>query len=237
MKSNKECDIVRDLLPNYLENMTSQTSNEYIQNHIEKCEECQAILKGMNKEISADEKYQDKEIDFLKKIKQTSNTQKRMIIISISLLLMLCLYIVLFVLPNYTWIKDQEGNIDILGTIFNHKTISNDSYYVAIKTIDNTEISQNEKSYNQILILQINEDNNKCENYKYIVWGVKESYVQQKISKIVELMNGKNNEISNIRYNTNSYSYNINIDTIGMNKEELLPRLIDADDDKMIDIY
>ena len=38
MKSNKECDIIRDLLPNYLENMTSQTSNEYIQNHIEKCE-------------------------------------------------------------------------------------------------------------------------------------------------------------------------------------------------------
>lgn len=160
-----------------------------------------------------------------------------MIIISISLLLMLCLYIILFVLPNYTWIKNKEGNIDILGTIFNNKTASNDSYYVAIKTIDNAEISQNEESYNQILILQVNEDNNKCENYKYIVLGVKESYVQKEISKIVELMNDKNNEISNIRYNANSYSYNINIDTIGMNKEELLPRLIDADDDKIIDIY
>lgn len=41
---NNECEIVRDLLPLYLDNLCSEPSKEYIEEHIEKCEECKMIF-------------------------------------------------------------------------------------------------------------------------------------------------------------------------------------------------
>ena len=48
-----ECKIVRDLLPNYVEDLTSKETKEFIENHIEACKECKDILdllKGDKKE-------------------------------------------------------------------------------------------------------------------------------------------------------------------------------------------
>lgn len=45
MKLKKECSITRDLLPYYLENLTSDTSNEYVSNHLLTCSECQKYKK------------------------------------------------------------------------------------------------------------------------------------------------------------------------------------------------
>ena len=43
----KNCSIIRDLLPNYIENLVSEDTKQYINRHIEKCEECKQILKDM----------------------------------------------------------------------------------------------------------------------------------------------------------------------------------------------
>lgn len=51
MEQRLDCDIVRDLLPSYLENMTSQVSNQYIDEHLKSCEECRNICKQMGEEI------------------------------------------------------------------------------------------------------------------------------------------------------------------------------------------
>lgn len=44
---NKECEIVRDLLPLYAEGMTSDASNEFIEEHLKNCPECTELLKDM----------------------------------------------------------------------------------------------------------------------------------------------------------------------------------------------
>lgn len=43
----KSCSIIRDLLPNYIENLVSEDTKQYVDNHIIKCEECKQILKDM----------------------------------------------------------------------------------------------------------------------------------------------------------------------------------------------
>ena len=43
----KICSIIQDLLPNYIENLVSEDTKEYVSNHIIKCEECKKILKNM----------------------------------------------------------------------------------------------------------------------------------------------------------------------------------------------
>lgn len=40
MKNNYECDVILDLLPLYLEHMTSEETRVVIQEHLEECENC-----------------------------------------------------------------------------------------------------------------------------------------------------------------------------------------------------
>ena len=50
MKNEKECNIIRDLLPNYIEKLTNNDTNEFIEKHIENCEECNDLLKNYKTE-------------------------------------------------------------------------------------------------------------------------------------------------------------------------------------------
>lgn len=68
MKEKRDCKVVQDLLPNYVEKLTNEETNKYIEEHIETCEECKKVLDNMKKEIEMpDEEKQKKEVKFLKK--------------------------------------------------------------------------------------------------------------------------------------------------------------------------
>lgn len=56
----KECKIIQDLLPNYIENLTSIQTNEYIEEHIASCKECKENLENMQNEIVTDTKGKNK---------------------------------------------------------------------------------------------------------------------------------------------------------------------------------
>ena len=48
INKKKECDIISDLLPLYLEEKTSAESGEFIKEHVEHCQECRRNLKRMS---------------------------------------------------------------------------------------------------------------------------------------------------------------------------------------------
>ena len=66
MKEKKECKIVQDLLPNYIEKFTSEETNEYIENHLKECKECRDIYEKMKPEMEND-KASNVEINYMKK--------------------------------------------------------------------------------------------------------------------------------------------------------------------------
>ena len=43
----KECEIVRDLLPNYVENLVGTQTKDFIKDHLKTCSQCSKILKNM----------------------------------------------------------------------------------------------------------------------------------------------------------------------------------------------
>lgn len=59
----KNCDIVKDLLPLYKENLLSQESVKYVENHLKTCKECENILK---EDIKIENKN-TKPLDFVEK--------------------------------------------------------------------------------------------------------------------------------------------------------------------------
>ena len=55
MKNEKECNIIRDLLPNYIEKLTNNDTNEFIEKHIENCKKCNDLLKNYKTENKVNE--------------------------------------------------------------------------------------------------------------------------------------------------------------------------------------
>ena len=62
-----ECDIVKDLLFSYNDNILSNTSKEFVENHLKECDECKKALEQIQED--SDEKNTKKELDFLRKIR------------------------------------------------------------------------------------------------------------------------------------------------------------------------
>lgn len=53
-KQNK-CRIIYDLLPNYIEKLTSKTTNKYIKKHLMACNECNQVWLDMTAEITIED--------------------------------------------------------------------------------------------------------------------------------------------------------------------------------------
>lgn len=71
MISKLKCSIVRDLLPNYIEKLTSDDTNEAIEEHLEICDDCKEAYEQMIADMGKTEKVPSIELKFLKKVKRT----------------------------------------------------------------------------------------------------------------------------------------------------------------------
>lgn len=237
MNIKNDCEIVKDLLPNYIEKLTNPVTNSYIENHIKNCDKCANSLKNMNGELILNKIYQDKEIDFLKKVKRRNSILKKVAISLFFITIILIIIITIFILPNYVWVKDDNGKIDFVNTLFNNNqaVTSSTTYYMATQTIQDSEISENNLEYYKIFILQVNESTDECENYKCIIYGVTENYIQDMLKQLVKFSDNQGSKISNLQHNSNSYSYNVKIKSTDINI--LLNELIEKDDDNIIEKY
>ena len=83
MEKNQTCKIIIDLMPNYLENLTSEQTNEFIEKHLQECENCRNVYKNMNMDLDIKEKDDKKIINFLKKINNKMKILKIIILIII----------------------------------------------------------------------------------------------------------------------------------------------------------
>ena len=81
----KECKIVQDLLPSYVDKLTNEETNQYIEEHLKECKECKAILKNMKSNIEYKEQDDDrKKVKYFKKYKNKLTILKTIISIIIA---------------------------------------------------------------------------------------------------------------------------------------------------------
>ena len=84
----RDCKIVQDLLPNYIEKLTNEETNQFIEEHLKECEECKKMHENMKKELEINTTKRDKrEIKYIKKF---SNKLK---ILKIILLVILIVFV------------------------------------------------------------------------------------------------------------------------------------------------
>lgn len=54
-----KCNIIRDILPLYVENMISDDTRQFVDEHLSQCQECKQELEQIKRNIPLEEKYQD----------------------------------------------------------------------------------------------------------------------------------------------------------------------------------
>ncbi len=139
-----ECDIVKDLLPNYAENLVSNQTKDYIEKHINACTDCKHVMEIMieDKNRKTNDEMQEEQFEFknLRQIKRRMFILKLfslafIIIITIMSLAFLQKYIQFNTLVNNLKEKKEElislDNYSIYTTShhINYQTNTEDFYY------------------------------------------------------------------------------------------------------------
>lgn len=83
------CDIIKDLIPSYVDEVCSQATKKCVETHLEECGECRLIAARLRNNALFGEKLEQKGLDGLKKIRRTLTIQ-RMINYGILLFLVYC---------------------------------------------------------------------------------------------------------------------------------------------------
>lgn len=90
MDKKKECKIVQDLLPNYIDKLTNEETNTFIEEHLKECDNCNKILADMQKNIELNtSKNNKKEVKYMKKYKT------RMLVLKSIILLIVLIFVVI----------------------------------------------------------------------------------------------------------------------------------------------
>ena len=115
--NKKDCKIIQDLLPSYSDRITSQETNNYIEDHLKNCVECRDTLKNMNKEIELNENIEQKEE--LKYLRGFKNRRNIIVVLSILFTICLCIGILLVRVPinpdrfNVEWMYMSNNELNI----------------------------------------------------------------------------------------------------------------------------
>lgn len=93
MKNEKECEIVQDLLVSYVDGVLNPESKKLVEEHINKCKDCQEELNNIKKDINDTCQKEKIELDYLKKVR--IKTKIKSVIIAIVILLLIAFIIFL----------------------------------------------------------------------------------------------------------------------------------------------
>ena len=113
----KKCNIILDLLPNYIEGLTSKETNDFINEHLAECHECNKKYKNMreNFEIST-YKGDNRQILGLKKIHKKLNILKITLILTLTISLSIMTYYYFYMRNAYSGvIKDMVEMVDTMN--------------------------------------------------------------------------------------------------------------------------
>lgn len=133
-----ECKVIQDLLPSYIDGLTSGESNKLVKSHLSECRDCNEVYIEMKQEIpnvilDTDTTFDSSERKLVKRIKNKMFTVIATLVIAFSL--------VGFFIGLFGNVIFQEGNpIPVISSIIKLKFT--DAEYVEFSTNPNRYISE-----------------------------------------------------------------------------------------------
>lgn len=134
------CDVIRDLFPSYIDEVTSKASNELIEEHLTGCSACREVLKNMRGGLPFAEEADEerKEIDFLRKNKKRNRRIAVLSIAGAALMLVLLLAVRVFLVGDSDYTGWAPMNLKVEGRTLTFDAVPVDSAQ-AVSALDYEE--------------------------------------------------------------------------------------------------
>ena len=122
MKNDLSCEVVRDLLPSYLDGVASGETKAAVERHMEECPDCRETLRRM-KEPEETALTEEKEIDYLKKVRRRSSRKVAVIlgiVVLLSMAAMFRLFYIGFPVDSRAIaavVTVRDGTVRLTGTL------------------------------------------------------------------------------------------------------------------------
>lgn len=87
--NKKECNIIQDLLPNYIEGLTNEETNRFVEKHLKECKECNNTYLNMKENFYKKEEEETKNVNFLKKHRKQIKILRILLLIVLVILLII----------------------------------------------------------------------------------------------------------------------------------------------------
>lgn len=113
MKEKLDCEIVRDLMPLYAENLESEKTKAAVEEHVENCPSCREILLSMKAPEYRKGEGETPEIDYLKKLKKNSKKGVLVAVFSILSVLLLAFAIGCFYPGHARYYENIESEVTV----------------------------------------------------------------------------------------------------------------------------
>lgn len=182
MIEKRDCKIVQDLLPNYIEKLTNEETNTYIKEHLKECSKCQEVLENMQKNIKiSKEKIDGREVDYIKKYNKKMKLWKK---ISLIILGVIIIYLISIVYKYNILLRVEEKNeISNSSTNYYYNSISDDTIMEYFKKDNIVKI--NLRKLNGDGDITLWKDNNTGE--ELCLWNTPKIY-SEKAGSVIDTM-------------------------------------------------
>ena len=217
MKESEKCKVIQDLLPIYIEKLTSNETNEYIENHLKECDECTKILTDMGENIILDKIDDIKKIDYLKKIKY----RNRLIIGTIFAISISLIIVIISFFNSIGGVAIDENGKPEYYEAFKKWMTGKDQ--ITISKVTNILLKTSENNLETTIIMTFDK-NDICIGARYCLDGYTEEELLDRYNNFKNVENGPIPTIVNVVMKENKLIYNYNYWN-GKNKEEILKEL------------
>lgn len=205
MNVKENCNIVKDLLPNYIENLTCGETNQFIEKHLRECPDCKQIFENMKKDLNINTTTNDKKV--VKYFKKYKNKLK---IFKIALVLIL---LIALGTMTYYYFYMKNAYIGAATDLYNMiaEGMYPDTFYATIEEISDSVLYGTKTV--KVKGLEINDINHRDEfyfdvpltnipdNFKIKFHGTDIAFNQLKVGQNVAIYNyGDTSEENNLIY-------------------------------------
>ena len=194
MKEIRNCKIVQDLLPNYIDGLTNEETNLFIEEHLKECSKCKQIFDNMKQELTTvnNPTRNSREVKYIKKYNKKLKVLK--------LTVFILLIIALGVITNYyftmrdAYLKAANIMVDMVS-----EGMYPDTFYATVEEISDPGVYGMKEI--KVKGLNINDKNHRDEytfsvpldnigdNFK-IKWNGKDiNFEQLKVGQTVAIYN------------------------------------------------
>lgn len=135
-----ECDIIKDLIPSFVDGTLSDSANKFIEEHLKNCENCEKSLEIMKKKMILEN--DNDTIDFLKKY------NKKIKVLKIFLTIIIIFLLTILITISIIQVKNKINNKKIQETINTNYNIISNTYKKTLEFLNNNNFTFTIKSHN-----------------------------------------------------------------------------------------